>query len=302
MRESPHDSSAARRAAVPTPSTWHPRAFWWGYAAVSLAYAATYMAVFLADRPTRSLAYVAVAAAINVTSAAALGVLVVALTAHTPWPRATGQRARFAGTHALAAALYSLLWLAAVMLFLSLRDRIAGLPSVPRAWSGPALHWQLFAGVMLYGTIAGSAYASHAMTRLHDEEARVRQADALRVEAELHALRSRLQPHFLFNTLHSLLELVRAGDPAAETGLERLADLLRHVLRTGDGDDVLVREELALVEDYVALEHLRLGDRLRWTVVSIPPHRNAEFPRSRFSHSSRTPFATPSRRARGGRT
>ena len=101
--------------------------------------------------------------------------------------------------------------------------------------------------------------------RLRAEEARATRAESLRTRAELETLRAQLNPHFLFNTLHSLMALVRHDPLAAEDALERLASLLRHTLMTmKDAEDVALSDELDFVENYLALEHLRLGERLRF--------------------------------------
>ena len=90
-------------------------------------------------------------------------------------------------------------------------------------------------------------------------------AEALRAEAELAALRAQLNPHFLFNTLHSLLALVRHDPDHAEEALEQFGDLLRYTLRIQQDtvDEVALAEEWAFVENYLELERLRLGERLR---------------------------------------
>ncbi len=101
--------------------------------------------------------------------------------------------------------------------------------------------------------------------RLQGQRALAERAEALRVRAELQALRARLDPHFLFNTLHSITALVRHDARAAETALEQFAALMRYVLDAGSGrgDEVALEDELAFVRQYLALERLRLGDRLR---------------------------------------
>jgi sensor histidine kinase YesM len=90
-------------------------------------------------------------------------------------------------------------------------------------------------------------------------------SDALRARAELHALRAQLDPHFLFNTLHSLMALVRSDARAAEEAVERFGDLLRYVLDVNRDrrDEAPLAEEWAFVRSYLALEQLRLGARLR---------------------------------------
>ena len=83
--------------------------------------------------------------------------------------------------------------------------------------------------------------------------------------AELDALRARLQPHFLFNCLHTVGSLVRGGDDrAALEALDRLGSLLRRSLVRNNSACVTLREELEFVRDYVALQRLRYGDRLEF--------------------------------------
>jgi two-component system sensor histidine kinase AlgZ len=87
------------------------------------------------------------------------------------------------------------------------------------------------------------------------------------LQARLASLRSRIHPHFLFNTLNSIASLIGARPAAAERAVEDLADLLRASLRE-DEQETTVAEELALCERYLAIETLRLGDRLavEWAV------------------------------------
>jgi two-component system sensor histidine kinase AlgZ len=91
-------------------------------------------------------------------------------------------------------------------------------------------------------------------------------------EARLQALTARIRPHFLFNSINAVLGVIRADPRRAETALEELSDLFRALMKD-NRDLVPLSEEIALVRQYVALEKLRLGDRLsvRWEVESCPP-------------------------------
>jgi LytS/YehU family sensor histidine kinase len=84
----------------------------------------------------------------------------------------------------------------------------------------------------------------------------------LTTEAELRALRSQLNPHFLFNALHSLGALIRHDGAAAERAVERLGDLLRYTLDAGADGDVSLRREWEFTRNYLDLERIRFGDRL----------------------------------------
>ncbi|NTX17374.1 histidine kinase [Myxococcus sp. CA056] len=113
--------------------------------------------------------------------------------------------------------------------------------------------------------------------RIHGRDARVREAEALReraewleAEARFDSLSARLQPHFLFNTLNSIATLVREDPRAAEAMVERLASVLRSSLDAGAGRHVPLLRELDLVSDYLELERVRLGARLRCSLDVQP--------------------------------
>lgn len=141
-------------------------------------------------------------------------------------------------------------------------------------WSGPdaaerALRswfiWQAMFMMMMYWAAAGGFTAYRAVRRAHTEAAASAQARELLARSELEALRSKLNPHFLFNTLHGIVTLVRKDSVRAEQALLMFSDLLRYVLDTdkAGSDAVPLADELAFTRDYLALEQLRLGDRLQ---------------------------------------
>jgi LytS/YehU family sensor histidine kinase len=135
-----------------------------------------------------------------------------------------------------------------------------------------ALGWQVLYGIALYGLVVGISYATQAARRLREEERRAARAEALQIDAELRALRAQLNPHFLFNTLHSITALVRIDPAHGERALEQFATLLRYVLDVNRqrSEEVPLEEELGFVRTYLALERLRLGDRLH-VVEDIDP-------------------------------
>lgn len=84
----------------------------------------------------------------------------------------------------------------------------------------------------------------------------------------LAALRGQLEPHFVFNTLSAIGAMVRTDDkPLALEGLSRFGDLLQYALLSSERDWVSVKQELQFVRDYLELQHLRFGDRLRVSIV-----------------------------------
>ena len=83
--------------------------------------------------------------------------------------------------------------------------------------------------------------------------------------AEADALQARIRPHFLFNSMNTIASLVRQNPAVAERAVLDLSDLFRAALGVGE-DDSSLAEEVALAERYLAIEQLRLGERLqvRW--------------------------------------
>lgn len=91
-------------------------------------------------------------------------------------------------------------------------------------------------------------------------------------EARLLALIARIRPHFLFNALNAVLGVMRSDPRRAETALEELADLFRALMRE-NADLVPLSEEIQVARQYVSLERLRLGERVRvvWDMTDCPP-------------------------------
>ncbi len=99
-----------------------------------------------------------------------------------------------------------------------------------------------------------------------------------RHQSELLLLKSQLNPHFLFNALNGLRSLI-ADDPArAREAVTQLARMLRYTLASGEDDLVTLERELEMVDDYLALEALRLEDRLKVVQEIEPAARGARVP------------------------
>jgi two-component system sensor histidine kinase AlgZ len=90
-------------------------------------------------------------------------------------------------------------------------------------------------------------------------------------ESRLQALQARIRPHFLFNSINAVLSLVRKDPKQAENALLDMADLFR-VLMRDNRELVPLNDEIELCQQYLALEKLRLGDRLQvdWHLNSMP--------------------------------
>lgn len=101
----------------------------------------------------------------------------------------------------------------------------------------------------------------------------------LLAEARLASLESRIHPHFLFNTLNSIASLVPKDPKLAENTVGRLASLLRFSLNVNHTSFVPLAQELKVVRDYLEIERVRFGTRLRYSIevpaaledISVPP-------------------------------
>jgi hypothetical protein len=131
-----------------------------------------------------------------------------------------------------------------------------------------SLAW-LPVAALVWGAILAAGAALDYANRLRDRELRDAALREQLTRAELGALRARLNPHFLFNALHSVGALVRTGENAAAVRVvAELSELLRDVISRDAPEMVRLRDELAFVRRYLDIEAVRFADRLRveWDV------------------------------------
>src|SRR5580658_7219542 len=122
----------------------------------------------------------------------------------------------------------------------------------------------LFAlGVLLYLLSTGLHYAAIASVEQREAEGRAAEARALARESQLQALKFQLNPHFLFNSLHSIAALTTLDGSRAREMCIRLSDFLRSSLGLGERESIPLREELALARSYLEVERVRFGARLQ---------------------------------------
>jgi two-component system, LytTR family, sensor kinase len=119
--------------------------------------------------------------------------------------------------------------------------------------------WSTFAAGWALRTFAQYHRRAREATQLALEKA---QLEASLQRAELENLRMRLNPHFLFNTLQNISVLTQQNPKVASQMLTRLGDLLRVALRRDVQAETTLEDELSLTKDYLAVEKMRLGDRL----------------------------------------
>ncbi|MGH7538505.1 MAG: sensor histidine kinase [Gemmatimonadales bacterium] len=141
-------------------------------------------------------------------------------------------------------------------------------PLLPKLVDNFALsyHWNL----LIYWAIVALVHARDYHRDAQEHRVRAAQLEARVAEARLQALTLQLRPHFLFNTLNAIAELIHEDPAAAERMVGRLADLLRRTLETDGAAEVPLASELELVDRYLDIQVVRFSDRLRvrWDVAA----------------------------------
>jgi two-component system, LytTR family, sensor histidine kinase AlgZ len=133
-------------------------------------------------------------------------------------------------------------------------------------------------GVLLYLLSLAISYLLAAFEMSRQAERRGLEAQVHAREAELRSLRAQIDPHFLFNSLHSISALTTADPPAARRMCVLLGDFFRDSLALGSEDRITLARELQLARRFLEIEQVRFGDRLRVSVedpgdggVLVPP-------------------------------
>ena len=185
---------------------------------------------------------------------------------------------KLAVTHLTLAALLSVLWVhmaKGIAIALTRWVGFSGLDQrLPKHFP---LLWA--AGALLYVLSVTFHYVLLAEQASREAQERALQARVLARDAELKALRAQVNPHFLFNCLHSISALTTVDAARAREMCILLADFLRTTLRLGSKESITLEEELALVRGYLAIEKVRFGARVRMEediqkealALAIPP-------------------------------
>jgi hypothetical protein len=156
-------------------------------------------------------------------------------------------------------------------------------------WGGharPAIHvqvvetiaYRVVSDLMLYALIVAGW---HAFVYRRQVSARALAEAGLReelLEAELRALRTQLQPHFLANALNAIAAYIHDDPDLAESMVVRLSRYLRNVLRASESQRVPLHSEIELIEEFLAIHQLRFGDRLEVALEVDGSARNALIP------------------------
>jgi signal transduction histidine kinase len=128
----------------------------------------------------------------------------------------------------------------------------------------PSAAWLGLVGIVIvFPIIHGTETALRYYRRWQDKERQEERLRALATQAELRALKAQINPHFLFNTLNTIAQLIHDDPKQAEATIERLAEMFRYVLTGSERGMVPLADELAFVDSYLTIEQARFGQRLR---------------------------------------
>ena len=189
----------------------------------------------------------------------------------TPAPRPFGLWPL--GVHALASVCFSLAYMvlrATVGAWQSNAGFVAAFkPLLVKTW-----HFNL----LIYWVIVAVTQAFEYYRKYRERELRASELEKRLAQAKLQALQMQLNPHFLFNTLHSISALMHKDVEAADRMVMQLSDLLRSALDSSNTQEVPLRDELQMLDLYLGIEKIRFGDRLTVKVDIAPELLTAQVP------------------------
>jgi two-component system LytT family sensor kinase len=171
------------------------------------------------------------------------------------WPRQ-------AAVHLFASATFSVLWMVVRALLEEWLSRGGDNRVTFKMAFTYALTATFFFNFLIYWAIISVSHSIEYYRKYQERELRTAELEAGLAQARLQALQMQLNPHFLFNTLHSISSLMHKDVEAADRMISRFGDLLRLALENTDAHEVPLREELDFLKSYLEIEQTRFGDRL----------------------------------------
>src|SRR5215510_7675872 len=158
-----------------------------------------------------------------------------------------------------------------------LLDPRVALSALPTSFGQSLLTWTVLDSLVFCAIVV----VHHAVVYYRvskDRALRASQLETRLAQAQLQMLRMQLQPHFLFNTLHSISALMHKDVRRADSMVAALSDLLRMSLQNIGAQEVALQSELEFLQRYVEIMSLRFGDRLRVSLDIDPETRDARVP------------------------
>ena len=148
------------------------------------------------------------------------------------------------------------------------------LPSFGSTWVTSLAYNFTFALIL---ACAAAALVLHERALYREE--RIGELRSSLTSSRLESIAARLNPHFLFNSLNSIAELVHLDPRMAERAILSLSSLLRSTLRVSQGHTAPLGEEVALARHYLRIERIRIGERLAYQILVDPETQLLQVPR-----------------------
>jgi two-component sensor histidine kinase len=159
----------------------------------------------------------------------------------------------------------------------SMLDARVPAAALPQLFGRYLLSWTVLDAIVFCTLIAvHNAVIYYRVSK--DRAIRASQLEARLAQTQLHMLRMQLQPHFLFNTLHSISALMHKDVRRADSMIVSLSDLLRMSLQNIGAQEVALQSELEFLQRYLEIMSLRFGDRLQVSMDVDPTTRDARVP------------------------
>jgi hypothetical protein len=118
-----------------------------------------------------------------------------------------------------------------------------------------------------------------ATEKINSEELKNEKLEKLRVEAELQALQSKINPHFLFNVFNSIASLIHKSPEIAEQMIVNLAELFRYAINSESKILATIKEEIEIAELYLKIEKIRFGNKIKYEINYDKNVKEIEVPR-----------------------
>ena len=165
--------------------------------------------------------------------------------------------------HIVAGMLIIFLWLLSSMGFMSLLfpDEVTYQQVLSES-----LFWRIVIGCMTYLVLVLVYYLIMNGYKLQEKAKQEERLRSLVRESELNALKSQINPHFLFNSLNSISALTMTNPDEAREMIIKLSDFLRYSLKHSEHDFVSMKEEVGRMKDYLAIEKIRFGEKLHYHI------------------------------------
>ena len=140
----------------------------------------------------------------------------------------------------------------------------------------PSDHWDTTIVIAILILVLALSYFSAMAKKMQRNELAYETSERERISAELSFLKAQINPHFFFNTLHTIYALMDTDQPAAKSSIYNLSHMMRYVLYDTKNDRTSLNKEIGFIEDYIALMRVRISDEVQIIVDKQTPMTDME--------------------------